>query len=513
MSTSYVNTPTNPQIPGLCLTSSVTMTSLGGVPDGPEEDNDDNDVEVQAGIVSPFAAILLLVPPETLLKELTMTANSPQASAYPTTSSSPTDSTAPRSLAGPLAYFIRNVVPTKTLLQLSRSTCRGLSLADLQLLATHLVSWRRAHPLAPPLNASHTYSPSPNADFRRLRSAEGSFARAFPMLPGLVAILSKLGRGPPTPYMTLVPSSDHKVVYVNALAWLVRGGWVVQLRTFAWVRVGGPVKRRVREEDRRAAAAAIIVDEDDAATIASMEFGTPARRVSSTSEAGQNAAALLLSPRASAQFTRRTLFSDGGSTTSSARTAIPISTLSLTDGDLIGTTAGDGTAPRRESAGASTNGKTPVPLQTLSHRRSASLGGTSSTGTTKLRPKPSTDLRSIFSAAASTGPQLSATSSPFHGLNDQGDEEEEDPAAFEPSVILSPHKANALESRWLASIAASLRDKDARNAWPRLVKYFDGRHALEEITAREGLKRKVLAPILARLMSEEEGCLITVKHW
>jgi len=504
----------NPQIPGLWLTTSVTMTRVGGAPEGPEDDNEEAEQHTQGGIVSPFAAILLLVPAETLLKELTIPTNTTTTTINPSTTHDPPipiNPSASRSLAGPLAYFIRHVVPTKTLLQLSRSTCRALSLADLQLLATHLVSWRRARPLAPPLNASHIYSASPNADYRRLRAAEADFARAFPMLPGLVAMLSKLGRGPPAPYVALVPSSDHKAVYVDALAWLVRGGWVVQLRTFAWVRVGEAVKRRVRDDDRRAAAlaAAAVVDEDDAATIASLDFAsdTPARRVSATSDAS------VVSPRArAAGFAAQAkgAGSDAGSA-GSARTAIAISTLSL-DGPAPLGVGGSGTSPRRESAGASASG-TLRPLQTLSHRRSASLGGSSGAGTTRLRPKPSSDLRSMFDPIAPwNDARRSVSSSPVQSADDV-DDVEDDPAAFEPSVILSPHKASAVESRWLASIAAGLRDKDVRDAWPRLVKYFDGRHALEEITASEGLKRKVLAPILTRLMSEEEGCLMTVRHW
>jgi len=489
------------------------MTALGGAPDGPEDDNTENKGELQSGggIVSPFAAILLLVPADSLLHELralgTRTTQDHQDTSTPTT-----NPTAPRSLAGPLAYFIRHLTPTKTLLQLSRSTCRALSLADLQLLATHLVSWRRARPLAPPLNVSHIYTPSPNADFRSLRSAEISFARAFPMLPGLVALLAKLGRGPPTPFVSLVPSSDHKAIYLDALAHLVRGGWVVQLRTFAWVRVNSDVKRRVRKEDRRhaAAAAVAVVDEDDAATITSLELGSPdgqRRRVSNgTSDKGS-----LLSPGVGAVRRRRPI-SDAGSA-SSVRTAIPISALSLADD---GGGNGGESPPRRDGTGAAASSRTVTPSQTLSHRRSASLGGMNNCDTTKLRPKPSSDLRSVFGADVSASSDLrrlsisSAAMQPEDVLGDDLDEESPD---SEPSIILSPHRASAVESRWLARIASDLRDKEARETWPRLVKYFDGRHALEEIAAREGLKRKLLAPILARLISEQEGCLMTVRHW
>ena len=41
----------------------------------------------------------------------------------------------------------------------------------------------------------------------------------------------------PKPYSSIIPSKDHKEAYMNILAWLMRGGWVTQLRTFAWIRV------------------------------------------------------------------------------------------------------------------------------------------------------------------------------------------------------------------------------------------------------------------------------------
>jgi len=57
-----------------------------------------------------------------------------------------------------------------------------------------------------------------------------------------------------------------------------------------------------------------------------------------------------------------------------------------------------------------------------------------------------------------------------------------------------------------------LSDQTLREAWPRLLKYFDGKHAIEEITLREGMKRKVLNPMLSQLIGEL-GILRTVRHW
>lgn len=87
-----------------------------------------------------------------------------------------------------------------------------------------------------------------------------------------------------------------------------------------------------------------------------------------------------------------------------------------------------------------------------------------------------------------------------------------DPSDFEPSIVVSPHKANAQESRWLQYIGESLPDVALRETWPKLLKYFDGTHAIEEITLIEGMKRKVINPMLSRLMGDLE-LLQTVRHW
>ena len=51
----------------------------------------------------------------------------------------------------------------------------------------------------------------------------------------------------------------------------------------------------------------------------------------------------------------------------------------------------------------------------------------------------------------------------------------------------------------------------ARELWPVMLKYFDGRYALEEISAREGVKKRRIREFWGRLV--REGWLVTVRHW
>ena len=134
--------------------------------------------------------------------------------------------------AATLVQYLRVSTPTRSFLQVSHSS--QISLADIQVCASHLIFWRKARAI-PPLHKRDTYIVSPNADMRNLVGASSAFSKAFPTLPPLSQVLSMLST--PRPYSSIIPSKDHKDVYMKVLAWLMKGGWVTQLRSFAWVRV------------------------------------------------------------------------------------------------------------------------------------------------------------------------------------------------------------------------------------------------------------------------------------
>ena len=123
----------------------------------------------------------------------------------------------------------------------------------------------------------------------------------------------------------------------------------------------------------------------------------------------------------------------------------------------------------------------------------------------------------------------------------------EDPEDYETSLIHSPQRATNEESAWIEYIGSLISDlfpsssssdhaqqpstpttkpngangvgtttpadsgPSARELWPVLLKYFDGRYALEEISAREGVKKKRVREVWGRLV--REGILVTVRHW
>ena len=209
-STSVVPTTTSPQTPGLWLTTATTLPL-------------DDELQTGGSQLASHFALLLLSDLSSILGDVNATASP---------------------LAGPLAHYLRCSSPTKSFSQISQSS--GIPLRDIQFLASHLIYWRRARAI-PLLHQRDTYIVSPNADMRRLKSASLSYSKLFPTLPSLPKMLSMLSTTP-RPYLTLIPSKDHKAAYIDILAWLMRGGWVTQLRTFAWVRVPPDIKVMVSRE-------------------------------------------------------------------------------------------------------------------------------------------------------------------------------------------------------------------------------------------------------------------------
>lgn len=349
-------------------------------------------------------------------------------------------------LAAPLVHYIRCSTPTKSFIQTSQSS--GIPLPTIQFLASHLVYWRRARAI-PPLHQRDTYFVSPNCDLSKLEVASAAYRLAFPTLPSLPKMLSALS-GTPRPYGNFIPSKDHKATYFAILAWLLRGGWVTQLRSFARVKVTPEVKMAVELAIRR--------EEVD-------KYLSRGRPSSAVSDKGKSAE----------------------------------------EDELDGSDIDDGSSSSSSSLASHGSGdETPMPNR----------------------------------YKADTGFDLS------HSLLDQK------ASLSTSSLIILPHKASPLESRWLDEIIARFPDHttdavadgeqggpDApgghsaapvltgslKSAWPILVKYFNGYDALEKIPIRENLKRKLVSQTLVRLgfvtgqstieLDTREQVLVSFRHW
>ncbi|KAI9376795.1 nitrogen permease regulator of amino acid transport activity 3-domain-containing protein [Aspergillus egyptiacus] len=407
-STPYLPGPTDQACPGLWLTTADSTT--------PADDPTANENMAPHQVLAKHFALLLLDNEATIIKDV---------------------EAAGGALALALVHYIRCSKPTKSFVQISQSS--GIPLSTIQMLASHLIYWRRARAI-PPLHQRDTYIVSPNCDLSKLEVATAAFRLAFPTLPSLPKMLSALS-GTPRPFGSFIPSKDHKATYFSILAWLLRGGWVTQLRSFARVKVSPEVKMAVEMAVRREEVDKYL--SKGRSSSFSLDKEKPENRVEESD-------------------------ADDASSSSSS--------------SLASHGSGD---------------ETPMP-----HRFKADVG-----------------------------PDMS------HSLLDQS------ASLRTSSLILLPHKASPLESRWLDELVARFPNRDQahpdtaegdpataavatslKDVWPIYLKYFNGYDALEKIPVRENLKRKLVSQILARLgvnnghqssveLDPREQVLVSFRHW
>lgn len=436
--TPYAPTPAAPQIPGLWLTNAKML----------DEDGEKG--------LSPHAALLLLQDKSTLLNEIESDNGE---------------------LAAPLAYFVRELTPTKSLQKLANRLSLGVK--DLQILARHLIYWRRARAI-PPLHVRHVYVVSPYADMKTLTAASASYEAKYKELPPLARMLQSLSARP-IPYGYLIPTQDHKQVYMDMLAWLLRNAWVTQLRTFAWVKVAPEIKAKVAarsrlasQESKRTAGAASHKNSGGSESGIANSAAANARRAISeeyklaTARAGSNGAMMnsVLSPLIQSG-PERVHGNNGEPGPNSAlnSTAVPQDPGFFTDVWPVGT------LPNRTS--------------NLHHvEKRASTPGS----------------ETVVAVDDGETPAAAAAAAAIEPL-----------VKYESSLILAPGRATAEESQWLAAIGDGLEDREVRDAWPMLTKYFDGVWAIEEIAAREGMRRSRVWTLFGKL--ENEGVICVVRHW
>jgi hypothetical protein len=474
MSTPYLPNSLEPQMPGLWLTTSNVVLDEEEAP------------------MTQHAALLLLEDPETLIKDLGGESSENGAA---------------------IAGLIRRIVPTKSLLKISRK--HNISSQDMEYIASHLVYWRRAR-LIDPLSQRDTYMVSPNADMNYLTVAATNFARQFPTLPSLPKFLGLLS-GTPRIYKSFIPTYEHRDTYLEVLAWLMRGGWVTQLRTFAWIRVTPEIKAQVAVEMERE------------------------ERIKKAEEARKELASETGSVNAS-------LFSDKRSSLLSDHTARPLTPMKWrrdrsadTSEEMESSTI---LSPRITATGSVHHRGSPA--------RPASDAGSNSSQRTTIalnssgRPDSPSHLLPHNSKVHKPSPlHLKPTSPSLNAMTSPPFPVEEDlvpqPHLFKPSLILSPQKASSVEARWLEAIGKTFEEidhhhprhpsypvnnpsppkhtdgvmgisgKELREQWPMLLRHLDGKHAIEDVAPREGLKRKRVAVLFNAV--REKGWLVVVRHW
>ncbi|KAK8050400.1 hypothetical protein PG994_012130 [Apiospora phragmitis] len=383
-----------------------------------------------------------------------------------------------------MVEFVRLSKPTTSFHAIGATTV--LSPAQVRRYAQHFIFWRRAIAI-PPLHAKDVYILSPNCDTTGLPKASQAWARAFPLAPPLPNFLAEISAAP-RPYKYFAPSKNHRPTYLHMLAWLMRGGWVTQLCTFAYVVVWPEIQYEVEYQ----AEADDIRDEMKEASLSATEDG----RTSSASTDSTNTGGGSNDDSAAADMTASSLFRGLGTEIRSPQGTSP--DIHSSSHRVPNTSAATSplSSPSRSSAGADAS-RASVTTTT------ANEAVAEKARLTRLADRESRALAER-AAAHARKPVPQATAHP--SLNTAAPHL----AHLTPYIIADAKKATGHDSLYLSAIGRRFpADSRARACWPVFWKYFNGHSALERVALLEDMKRKEAWAVLGA-MSEY---LVCVRHW
>jgi hypothetical protein len=147
-----------------------------------------------------------------------------------------------------IASFIRMIKPHESLQRLS--ILSGIDLQEVKMFANHLVYWRRAMAILP-LTSRGVYVISPIAPMKNIHKDSREFNKDFPSLPRLstfLGMISEISSSKPKTISNIIPTRDHRDLYMVAIAWLFKHGYLTQLFTFAYLKICKEIKIKVAEE-------------------------------------------------------------------------------------------------------------------------------------------------------------------------------------------------------------------------------------------------------------------------
>lgn len=370
-----------------------------------------------------------------------------------------------------IANFIRMIRPEESLLRLSALS--GLGIDEVKLFASHLVYWRRAKatlPLAP----RNIYVVSPIAPMDRVYSDSVLFRQSFPNLPPLTSFLALISTNShrPRPINSIIPSRDHRQLYMDAVAWLFKNGYLTQLYTFLWLKISKEIKIKVYEDmetekKRRESSSkkvkkkqSMVKNEEDEEDKGESKQKSDDEEGNAQEEEEDDTNSLLIETEEELRQAQE------------ARTG-QIPRLPHKEGAKVRST--DNTTKR------SNKKETTSPYHQMNSMES---GGS--------RP-PSGSMSSTFETSRSS---LLRSSVHFE------EEEEED------TILTDPESATTIERRWVAKCVEG-QSQEVINMFYKLLKYMNGKNPLELVILKENVSRQDVR----RLFNTLGDQIVTSRHW
>ncbi|KAI0866407.1 nitrogen permease regulator of amino acid transport activity 3-domain-containing protein [Xylaria cubensis] len=400
-----------------------------------------------------------------------------------------------------MVEFVRLSKPTMSFHQISQGS--GLSPAQVRKYAQHFIFWRRGIAI-PPLHARDVYILSPNADLSLLPRASQAWSRAFPLAPHLADFLAELSAAP-RPYKWFCPSKNHRPTYLQMLAWLMRGGWVTQLCTFAYVVVWPEILYEV-EYELEAEELRMLQEEASKKEKEKQKQAERAQQTTTEQEQEDHAqqhrgSELEFDHRDRRFFQQYRPSSPAGSTSTVRASSASLAALDPSSASTAATTEGLG--PPSSSSPLLPHLFAPSPLA-AADASSPFDSSHSHANNTPLHSEPASTSNSPPEAAQTQGERIALAARLSRIADKEAQAAYERSAAFSrksppvttphPSLNTSPHlshlspyvivdarRATGKDSLYLSAIGRRFADPKVRAAWPVFWKYFNGRAALERI--------------------------------
>ncbi|KAI1421630.1 nitrogen permease regulator of amino acid transport activity 3-domain-containing protein [Xylaria sp. FL1777] len=425
-----------------------------------------------------------------------------------------------------MVEFVRLSKPTMSFHQISQGS--GLSPAQVRKYAHHFIFWRRGIAI-PPLHARDVYILSPNADLSRLPRASQAWARAFPLAPHLADFLAELSAAPRA-YKWFYPSKNHRPTYLQMLAWLMRGGWVTQLCTFAYVVVWPEIlyeveyeleaeelkmlqeeaskREKDKEKQKQIVREQLNAEQDSDKGKEQEKDEKPQRNQHQLEENAQRGVLEFESDNRDRRFSHYRPSSPAGSssTVRAGNSSLSGSTTAL---DLLSAST---TSLSAEGLGIATSSST-LPPQPLTPSPSSPADVSPSHShphfqtyqkNTPSQSEPPSASASPPTIAQTQGERIALAARLSRIADKEAQAAYERSAAFtrkpqpvateHPSLNVSPHlthlspyvivdarRATGKDSLYLSAIGRRFSDPKVRAAWPVFWKYFNGHVALERI--------------------------------
>lgn len=432
-----------------------------------------------------------------------------------------------------IASFIRLIKPSESLQRLS--VLSGLDIQEVKMFANHLVYWRRAMAVLP-LTSRSIYVVSPIAPIKNIYKDSPDFNRTFPNLPPLptfLSMISDISTNKPKSISNIIPSRDHRDLYMDAIAWLFKRGYIIQLYTFLYLKITKEIKIKVAEEieieikrKQELKKKSALIDKD----------------LSVTNENGSDSDNMVTGNRVKtdASDIDDLDLTDGVDQSDGNVSSNEDSMIELKDGERsdkgtleidkngnnkLGTRMTDNSAetniaqesngPTNQSA-ATVSGVDNRPVNGIQSGKNNPTDNLRDYGSETQQNNTTVPNQYIYNKESSkNGEETSKTHYPppsetesYYNISGSYDQIQFEEEEEEDTILLEPEYSSSVERRWIAKVVEG-QPNEISNLFYKVLKYMNGRNAQEVFMTQENISRHDMK----KLSDAVAEYIVVMRHW